>query len=36
MKMNPKTVRFILELIIAVASAASGVLIKHYDDKDQD
>ena len=36
MKMKPRTVRFVLELIIAIASAASGVIIKHYDDNDQD
>ena len=30
MKVNPKTVIFILDLIVAVATAATGVVVKHY------
>lgn len=30
MKVNPKTVKFILELIAAVATAAGTVVVKYY------
>lgn len=30
MKVNPKTVKFVLELTAAIALAASGVVTKYY------
>ncbi len=30
MKVNPKTVKFILDLVAAVAVAAGGVVVKYY------
>lgn len=30
MKVNPRTVKFVLELVVAVASAASVVVTKYY------
>lgn len=30
MKVNPKTVKFVLDLIAALAVAASGVVTKYY------
>ena len=36
MKVNPRTVKMILELVIAVATAASGVVVKYYIDIPKD
>lgn len=30
MKIDPKTTKFVLDLVIAIASAASTVIVKHY------
>lgn len=32
---NPKTVIFVLDLVVAVASAAAGVVVKYYIDLPQ-
>ena len=32
---NPTTVKFVLDLIIAVATAAAGVVVKYYADVPQ-
>ena len=32
MKANPRTVIMVLELVVAVAAAASGVIVKYYID----
>lgn len=36
MKVNPKTVKFVLDLVVAVASAASVVVAKYYLDAPKD
>ena len=30
MKVNPKTVKFVLDLVVAVAAAAGAVVTKYY------
>ena len=30
MKVNPRTVKFVLDLIAVIATAASGVVVKYY------
>lgn len=35
MKVNPKTVKFVLDLVVAVASSASVVVAKYYLDVPQ-
>lgn len=36
MKVNPRTVKFVLELVAALAATASGVVAKYYIDVPKD
>lgn len=36
MKVNPKTVKFVLDLVVAVAEAAANVVVKYYLEVSQD
>jgi hypothetical protein len=35
MKVNPRTVKFVLDLVVACAAAAAGVVAKYYIDAPQ-
>ena len=36
MKVNPRTINIVLDLVIAVAAAVSGVVVKYYIDTPKD